>query len=149
MSDIVLIEGARTAFTEISGSFRGISATDLGVEAAKGAINKAGINPEEIDQVVFANVQQSSKDAHFLARHIGLKAGLPTQVPALTINRLCGSGVEAILTAARYIMTGEANVVLAGGTESMSNVPHVIPGMRWGSPLGGYYNRRLGMGWII
>ncbi|ULT58858.1 acetyl-CoA C-acetyltransferase [Neobacillus drentensis] len=137
MSNIVLVEGARTAFTEISGTFKGISATDLGAEAARGAIRKANINPEDIDQVVFANVQQSSKDAHLLARHVGLKAGLPIHVPGLTINRLCGSGVEAILTAARYILTGEARAVLAGGTESMSNVPHVIPGMRWGSPLGG------------
>lgn len=137
VSNIVLVEGARTAFTEISGSFREISATDLGVEAARQAIRKAKIDPEEIDQVVFGNVQQSSKDAHYLARHVGLKAGLPIHVPALTINRLCGTGVEAILTAARYIMTGEAKVVLAGGTESMSQVPHVIPGMRWGSPLGG------------
>lgn len=137
MSNIVLVDGARTAFTEISGTFRGISATDLGVEAARGAILKANINPEDINHVVFANVQQSSKDAHILARHIGLKAGLPVDVPALTINRLCGSGVEAIITAARYILTSEANAVLAGGTESMSNVPHVIPGMRWGSPLGG------------
>ncbi len=137
MTNIVLVEGARTAFTEMSGTFKSISATDLGVEAARGAIRKAGINSEEIDQVVFANVQQSSKDAHLLARHVGLKAGLPIHVPALTINRLCGSGVEAILTAARYILTGEAKAVLAGGTESMSNVPHVIPGMRWGSKLGG------------
>lgn len=137
VSNIVLIEGARTAFTEISGSFREISATDLGAEAARKAICKAKIDPEEIDQVVFGNVQQSSKDAHYLARHVGLKAGLPIHVPALTINRLCGTGVEAILTAARLIMTGEAKVVLAGGTESMSQVPHVIPGLRWGSPLGG------------
>ncbi|WP_193648089.1 acetyl-CoA C-acetyltransferase [Bacillus cereus] len=137
MSNIVLIEGARTAFTEISGTFREISAIDLGAEAAREAIRKAKIDPEEIDQVVFGNVQQSSKDAHYLARHVGLKAGLPIHVPALTINRLCGTGVEAILTAARYIMNGEAKVVLAGGTESMSQVPHVIPGMRWGSPLGG------------
>lgn len=137
MTNIVLVEGARTAFTEIAETFRSISATDLGVEAALGAIRKASINPEEIDQVVFANVQQSSKDAHILARHVALKAGIPIHVPAVTINRLCGSGIEAILTGARYIMTGEAKVVLAGGTESMSNVPHVIPGMRWGSKLGG------------
>ncbi|MFJ8415628.1 acetyl-CoA C-acetyltransferase [Bacillus paramycoides] len=137
MSNIVLVEGARTPFTEISGSFREISATDLGVEAARGAIRKAKIAPEEIDQVIFGNVQQSSKDAHYLARHVGLKSGVPVHVPALTINRLCGTGVEAILTAARYIMTGEAKVALAGGTESMSRVPHVIPGMRWGAPLGG------------
>lgn len=136
MTDIVLIEGARTPFAEISGSFREISATDLGAIAAKEAIRKANISAEEIDQVVFGNVQQSSKDAHLLARHVGLKAGTPIFVPALTINRLCGSGLEAILTSARYILAGEANVVLAGGTENMSQVPHVIRGMRWGSPLG-------------
>ncbi|MFJ8261960.1 acetyl-CoA C-acetyltransferase [Rummeliibacillus sp. NPDC094406] len=137
MTNIVLVEGARTAFSEISGYFRDISATDLGVVASKAAIRKANITSEDIDQVVFGNVQQSSKDAHFLARHIALKSGVPIPVPALTINRLCGTGIEAILTGARYILTGEAKVVLAGGTESMSQVPHVIRGMRWGSPLGG------------
>ncbi len=137
MKEIVLLEGARTPFTEISGTFREIKATDLGAIAAQEAIKRANITAEEIDHVVFGNVQQSSKDAHFLARHVGLKAGTPIHVPALTINRLCGSGLESILTSARYILTGEANVVLAGGTESMSQVPHVIPGMRWGSPLGG------------
>ena len=136
MPDIVLLEGARTPFTEISGSFREIKATDLGAIAAKEAINKSNISVEEIDHVVFGNVQQSSKDAHILARHVGLKAGTPIHVPAVTINRLCGTGIESILTSARYILTGEANVVLAGGTESMSQVPHVIRGMRWGSPLG-------------
>lgn len=136
MTEIVLLEGARTPFAEISGSFRDITATDLGVVASKEAIRRANISVEDIDQVVFGNVQQSSKDAHLLARHIGLKAGTPISVPALTINRLCGTGVESILTAARYILTGEANVVLAGGTESMSQVPHVIRGMRWGSQLG-------------
>jgi acetyl-CoA acyltransferase 2 len=136
MTDIVLLEGARTPFAEISGSFRDITATELGAIAAKEAIRKANITPEDINQVVFGNVQQSSKDAHLLARHVGLKAGTPIHVPALTINRLCGTGIEAILTAARYILTGEAKVVLAGGAESMSQVPHVIRGMRWGSPLG-------------
>ncbi|MEW9672139.1 acetyl-CoA C-acetyltransferase [Ammoniphilus sp. 3BR4] len=135
-ADIVLVEGARTPFAEITGSFRELTATDLGAIAAREAIRKAKINPEEVDQVVFGNVQQSSRDAHYLARHVGLKAGLPIHVPGLTINRLCGTGLESILTAARYILTGEANVVLAGGTENMSQVPHVIRGMRWGSPLG-------------
>ncbi|RNB89681.1 acetyl-CoA C-acetyltransferase [Brevibacillus fluminis] len=134
--EIVLIDGARTPFAEISGSFREITATDLGVIAAKEAIRKAQVDPAEIDQVVFGNVQQSSRDAHYLARHVGLKAGLPVHVPAVTINRLCGTGLETILTAARMILTGDANVALAGGTESMSQVPHVIRGMRWGSPLG-------------
>lgn len=137
MSQIVLVEGARTPFAKISGSFRNMTATELGVMASKEAIKKAGISSEEIDQVVFGNVQQSSKDAHLLARHVGLKSGTRLEVPGVTINRVCGTGIEAILTGARYILTGEANVVLAGGTENMSQVPHVIRGMRWGSPLGG------------
>lgn len=136
MKDIVILEGARTPFAEISGSFREITATDLGAIAAKEALHRAKITGEDVDQVVFGNVQQSSKDAHLLARHVGLKAGTPIDVPALTINRLCGTGLESVLTAARYIITNEANVVLAGGTESMSQVPHVIRGMRWGSQLG-------------
>lgn len=137
MKEIVLLAGARTPFAEISGSFREIDAIDLGAIAAKEAIQRSKISAEEIDHVVFGNVQQSSKNAHILARHVGLKAGTPIPVPALTINRLCGTGIESILTSARYILTGEANLVLAGGTESMSQVPHVIRGMRWGSPLGG------------
>lgn len=136
IKDIVLLEGARTAFAEFCGSFRDITATDLGVAAAKEAIVRAKIDPGEIEQVVFGNVQQSSRDAHLLARHVGLKAQLPIHVPALTINRLCGSGLEAILTAARYILTEEADLVLAGGTESMSQVPQVVRGVRWGVPLG-------------
>ncbi|MEK5101807.1 acetyl-CoA C-acetyltransferase [Cytobacillus sp. FSL M8-0252] len=136
MKDIVILEGARTPFAEISGSFREITATDLGAIAATEALKRAKITGEDVDQVVFGNVQQSSKDAHLLARHVGLKAGTPIDVPALTINRLCGTGLESVLTAARYILTNEANVVLAGGTESMSQVPHVIRGMRWGSQLG-------------
>lgn len=137
MSHIVMVEGARTPFAKISGSFREINATELGVIAAKEAIKKSGIRPEEIDQVVFGNVQQSSRDAHMLARHIGLKSGARLEVPGVTINRVCGTGIETILTGARYILNGEADVVLAGGTENMSQVPHVIRGMRWGSQLGG------------
>lgn len=134
--EIVLIEGARTPLAEICGSFKDISATDLGAIAAREAIRKSSIDLEEIDQVVFGNVQQSSRDAHILARHVGLKAGLPIRVPALTINRLCGSGLESILTSARYILTGEAQTALAGGAENMTQVPHVIRGMRMGTPLG-------------
>jgi len=135
-TDIVLLDGARTPFVNMNGSFQHITATDLGAQAAREAITKAGIKPEAIDQVVFGNVQQSSKDAHLLARHVGLKAGTSIETPALTVNRVCGTGIEAILTGARYILTGEAEVVLAGGTENMSQVPHVIRGMRKGSPLG-------------
>lgn len=134
--EIVLLEGARTAFININDMFREVTATELAVHAAKEAIKKAKIQPEEIDHVVFGNVQQSSRDAHFLARHVGLKVGTPIRVPAVTINRVCGTGIEAITAGARHILAGEADVVLAGGTENMSQVPHVIRGMRWGSPLG-------------
>ena len=134
--EIVLIEGARTPFINISGDFRNVTAADLGAVAAKAAIEKSNIQPEDIDHVIFGNVQQSAKDAHFLARHVGLKAGTPISVPAVTVNRMCGTGIETIIQAAQRIMLGEAEVVLAGGAESMSQVPHVVPGMRWGSPLG-------------
>lgn len=134
--EIVILEGARTPFAKINGSFKNIAASDLGAIAATEAIKRANISPEDIDQVVFGNVHQSSKDAHYLARHVGLKAGVSIKTPAVTMNRICGTGLETIISAARLIMTGEAKVVLAGGTESMSNGAHVIPGMRWGSPLG-------------
>lgn len=135
--DIVLLEGARTPFVDYNGKLKHMTATELGVIAAKEALKKSKIEPEQVDHVVFGNVQPSSKDAHLLARHVGLKAGTPLHVPAVTINRVCGTGIEAILAGARHILTGEAEVVLAGGTENMSQVPHVIRGMRWGSPLGG------------
>lgn len=137
MTDIVIVEGARTPFANLSKSFKHITATELGVISAKEAIKRSNINPNDIDHVIFGNVQQSSKDAHLLARHVALKSGLKLETPAVTINRVCGTGIESIIMAARFIKTGEANAVLAGGTESMSQVPHVIRGMRWGSPLGG------------
>lgn len=134
--EVVLIEGARTPFAKISGSFKDITATELGVIAAKEAIRRAGIAPEDIDEVVFGNVQQSSQEAHMLARHVALKAGAKQETPAVTVNRVCGTGIEVLIQAAKSIQLGEAEVVLAGGTENMSQVPHVIRGMRWGSPLG-------------
>ena len=135
-NDVVLLEGARTAFTEFGGSFKDVSAIDLGVIASKAALNRAGINPEEVDQVVMGNVIQSSGDAVFLGRHIGLKSGIPQTTPGLTVNRLCGSGVQAIVSAAQSIRLGESQLALAGGSENMSQIPHVIRGARWGIPLG-------------
>lgn len=137
MTNIVIVDGARTPFANVSKSFKDISATELGTIASKEAIKRSKVNPEDIDNVIFGNVQQSDKNAHMLARHIALKSGLKIEVPAVTINRVCGTGIEAIIMAARFILANEATVVLAGGTENMSQVPHVIPGMRWGSPLGG------------
>ncbi|MGH2451526.1 MAG: acetyl-CoA C-acetyltransferase [Candidatus Limnocylindria bacterium] len=136
MTDVVIIDGARTAFGAYGGGLRDVSATELGVVAAKAAIERAGVPTERIDQVIFGNVLQTSGDAVYLARHIGLKAGLRVEVPALTINRLCGSGLQAILLAAQEIRLGQAEFVLAGGAENMSMAPHMVRGARWGLSLG-------------
>src|SRR5438552_5562141 len=121
---------------EYNGQFSDISAVDLAVVAAKEALSRSGFAPEEIDHVVVGNALQTSGDAIYGARHVALKAGLPIEVPALTINRLCGSGIQSIISAAQLLQLGEANVVLAGGMESMSQAPHVIRGARWGLKLG-------------
>jgi acetyl-CoA acyltransferase 2 len=134
--EIVFLSGKRTPFGTFGGALKDLSATDLGVETAKAAIAQAAITPEDVDHVVYGNVMQTSADAIYLARHIGLKAGVPVPVPSLTVNRLCGSGFQAYATAAELMLTGQAQVVLAGGTESMSQAPHVIRGARWGLPLG-------------
>jgi len=136
MKEIVILGGARTAFGTYGGALRDVSATDLGIVAAKGAIERSKVSPDKIDQVIFGNVLQTSGDAVYFARHIGLKAGLPIEAPALTINRLCGSGLQAILLAAQEIQLGQADFVLAGGAEAMSMAPHQIRGARWGLPLG-------------
>ncbi len=135
-TDIVLIEGARTPFTRFCGSFRDISAIDLATIASKEAITRSKVELGEIDHVVFGNVIQSSPDAVFFARHVGLKTGVPTHAPALTVNRLCGSGLESITSAARLILSGDSQVVLAGGAENMSQIPYVIRGARTGLKLG-------------
>lgn len=136
MTEIVLLEGVRTGFGAFGGSLKELSATDLGVIAAKGALEKARVDPAWIDHTIFGNVVQTSADAIYLARHIGLKAGVPKDKPALIVNRLCGSGQEAIVQGARLILNGEADFVLAGGTESMSQAPHVVRGARSGFNFG-------------
>src|SRR5439155_4611979 len=103
---------------------------DLGAVAAKGAIQRAGIEPAAIDHTVFGNALQTSRDAIYGARHVALKAGVPREVPALTVNRLCGSGIQAVASAAHMIQLGEASTVLAGGMENMSQAPHVLRGAR-------------------
>jgi acetyl-CoA acyltransferase 2 len=118
------------------GALADLTATDLGVTAAQAAIQRSGVPAEKIDEVVFGNVIQTSADAIYLARHVGLRAGLPVGVPALTVNRLCGSGLQAILSAAQSLMLGQATYALAGGTENMSQAPHVVRGARKGFHLG-------------
>jgi acetyl-CoA acetyltransferase family protein len=134
--DIVLVAGVRTPFGTFGGALKGISANDLGVEAAKAAIDRSGFTVGDIDHVIFGNALQTSGDAIYCARHVALKAGLPDTTPAVTVNRLCGSGFESIIQAARQVAMGENEVVLAGGTENMSQAPHTIRGARWGIPLG-------------
>ena len=135
-TDVVILAGARTPMARYNGEFAGISAIDLGAIAAKEAIKRSGIDAGEVDHVVFGNVQQSSSDAHYGARHVGLNPGLKVEAPAVTVNRLCGSGMEAISQAAQRILLGEAKTVLAGGMENMTQVPHVIRGARSGFRLG-------------
>jgi acetyl-CoA acetyltransferase family protein len=132
----MFLSGARTGFGTFGGALKDFSATDLGVVAAQGALQRGGIDAESVDHVVFGNVLQTSADAIYLARHVGLRAGAPIETPAVTVNRLCGSGFEAVAQAAQQITLGESNVVLAGGTESMSQAPHVVRGARWGLRLG-------------
>jgi acetyl-CoA acyltransferase 2 len=136
VKDVVIIDGARTPFGTFGGGLRDVSATDLGIIASKAALERSNVDPKQIDQVIFGNVLQTSGDAVYLARHIGLKSGVPKEAPALTINRLCGSGLQAILLGAQEIQLGQADFVLAGGTENMSMAPHQIRGARWGLPLG-------------
>ncbi len=135
VKDILLVDGARTPFGTYCGSLKDHSAIDLGVVASRGALQRAGVPAQDVDQVIFGNVAQSSADAIYLARHIGLKTGCEIDTPALTVNRLCGSGFQAVISAAEQILLGEAQVVLAGGTESMTQLPHVIRGARTGLPL--------------
>ncbi len=136
MKEIVIVNGARTPMAEYNGHFSEISAIDLGVIAAKEALSRSGIAPEEIDHVIVGNALQTSGDAIYGARHVGLKAGVPKHVPALTVNRLCGSGIQSIVNAAEQIELGEATTVLAGGMENMSQAPYVIRGARKGLKLG-------------
>jgi acetyl-CoA acetyltransferase family protein len=126
--DIAIVSGARTPMGRYCGKLKDFTAQELGAVAAKGAIERAGIDPKEFDHVVFGNAQQTSGDALYGARHVGLRAGLPIETPALTVNRLCGSGMQAIVNAAQMIQTDEAKIVLAGGMEAMSQAPFVIRG---------------------
>jgi acetyl-CoA acetyltransferase family protein len=135
-SDVVIVAGARTPFGNLGGALSDLSATDLAVIAAEAAIARSGVPKDRIDEVVFGNVMQTSADAIYLARHVGLRAGVPVEVPALTLNRLCGSGLQAMLSAAQSLALGTSTYVLAGGTENMSQSPHVVRGARKGFHFG-------------
>lgn len=133
--DVVVLSGKRTGFGTFGGSLKDLTATDLGVVSSKAAMEAAGVTPDQVEHTFFGNALQTSSDAIYLARHVALRSGVPQERPALTVNRLCGSGFEAIVQGAKEIVLGEADVCLTGGTESMSQAPHVIRGARWGRKL--------------
>jgi acetyl-CoA acyltransferase 2 len=133
---IFIVSAKRTAFGTFGGKLKDHTATDLATIAARAALQSASIAPENVDHVVFGNVIQSSKCAAYLARHVGLRIGLPVEVPAVTVNRLCGSGFQSIVDGAHQIIAGDSNVVIAGGSESMSQAPFVVRGTRFGTTFG-------------
>jgi acetyl-CoA acyltransferase 2 len=133
---IVIVGAKRTAFGAMQGTLKGVSATDLAVHAAKAALSQSGIALDAIGHVIIGNVMQTSPDAIYCARHVGLKAGLPITTPAVTVNRLCGSGFEAIIQGAHQLLLGEHDAVLVGGTENMTQAPHLLRGGREGWAFG-------------
>lgn len=134
--EIVIVGAKRTPFGAFNGALKSLSATDLAVVASQAALEQSGVSPEAVGHVIFGNVLQTSADAIYLARHVGLRSGAPQTTPAVTVNRLCGSGFEAVIWGAKELASGEAEVVLVGGTESMSQAPHVVRGMREGAAFG-------------
>src|SRR4029434_10017100 len=134
--EVFILRGKRTPMGEYVGALKDISAIDLGAVAARGALEATNVSADEIDHTIMGNALQTSGDAIYGARHVALKAGVPFDRPALTVNRLCGSGIQSIISGAQMIQLGEAQTCLAGGMESMSQAPHVIRGARWGLKLG-------------
>jgi acetyl-CoA C-acetyltransferase/acetyl-CoA acyltransferase 2 len=132
MEKIVIVAGKRTPFGAFGGSLKDVSATDLGVAATKATLEQIQLSPEKIDHVIIGNVVQSGADAAYVPRHIGLKSGIPVDRGAFLVNRLCGSGFQSWVNAAQMIRDGEASVVLAGGTEQMSQIPYIMRGVRFG-----------------
>jgi acetyl-CoA acetyltransferase family protein len=135
-NEVFILGGARTPMADYTGRLKDLSAIELGAIAARAAMERTGVQPAMVDHIVFGNVLQTSADAVYGARHVGLKAGLPIEVPALTVNRLCGSGIQAAISGGQMLRLEEADVVLTGGMESMSQAPHVIRGLRNGLRLG-------------
>jgi len=134
--DLVLIDGVRTPMADLNGPFAELSALELGARAAKALFERTGVDPATVDHAIVGNALQTSGDAIYGARHVALRAGVPKEVPALTVNRLCGSGIQAIISGAHLLLAGEARLCLTGGMENMSQSPHVIWGARKGLRLG-------------
>ena len=139
MQDVVIVSGARTPVGRFGGAFKDLPASDLGAVAVKAAVERAGISPEDVDEVIMGNVLQADETG-YTARRAMLKAGLPDRIPAMTVNRACSSGLEAINLAVQAIATGESEVVVAGGADSMSRVPYLMKGVRFEGPRMGDYS---------
>ncbi len=135
MREAVIVSAQRTAIGSLGGAFKNISAVELGTIAVKGALEKIGLSPEEVDEVILGNVLQAGLGQN-VARQVSIHSGIPIEVPSLTINKVCGSGLKAVQLAAQAIMAGEADVIVAGGTENMSQAAYVVPGARWGMRMG-------------
>ena len=131
--DVVVLSGVRTAIGGYGGSLKDIPPSELAAKCVREAVKRAGVKPNEVGHVVFGNVIHTDAHDHYLARVAGVKGGLPVETPALTLNRLCGSGLQAIVTAAQTIMLGDADVAIGGGAENMSRSPYTAPAMRWGA----------------
>jgi len=136
LTEVVITSAARTAVGRYGGSLKDQPPTELGALATRTALERSGIEPDQVDQVVFGNVIHSAPEDMYMARVVGMKAGIPKEVPAFTVNRLCGTGVQAIVSAAQSIATGDAEVAIAGGAESMSRGPYWMPQARWGARMG-------------
>ena len=136
VSNVVISSAARTAIGSYGKSLKDVPATELGRIAAVGAIERAGIEPEQVEHVVFGNVIHTEPADMYMARVVGVNAGVPHATPAFTVNRLCGTGVQAIVSAAQVIETGDGDIALAGGAESMSRGPYWLPAARWGARMG-------------
>jgi acetyl-CoA acyltransferase 2 len=135
-SGVVFLSAVRTPFGTFGGKLKGFSPVDLAVHASKAAIERAGIAATDVDQTIFGNVLYTTNDSIYFARHVALKSGCRQETSALTLNRLCGSGFQAVVSGAQEIILGDAQICLVGGAESMSQAPHVTRGIRWGTPLG-------------
>lgn len=135
-TDVVFLSAVRTPFGTFGGSLKDVSAIDLAVHSSKAAIERSGVSPADIDHAVFGNVLYTSSDSIYFSRHVALKSGCPVETPALTVNRLCGSGFQAVVSGAMEILLGRAKVCLVGGADSMSQAPHIARGLRWGVKLG-------------
>src|SRR5437762_1335530 len=133
--EVVVLSGVRTAIGGYGGSLKDIPPSDLAAHCVREAVSRAGIDSKEVGHVVFGNVIHTDSHDHYLSRVAAIKGGLPHETPALTLNRLCGSGLQAIITAAQAIMLGDADVAVAGGAENMSRSPYLAPAMRWGARM--------------